>query len=182
MRKETNGAERRKTLLSLLNDSDEPLSGATLGKQTGVSRQVVVQDIALLRSQGHPIVSTGRGYVLHETANPFGTCHRLFKVCHTQDEMEDELQIIVDLGGYIQDVSINHRIYGKVSAPLNIKSRRDTRNFMSELASSKSSLLSTATSGYHYHTVWADSEEILDEIEEALREKHYLVEFMEYEM
>ena len=80
------------------------------------------------------------------------------------------------------DVSINHRVYGKVSAPLNIKSRRDTHNFKEELASSKSSLLSSATSGYHYHTIRADSEQILDEIEEELRAKGYLADYMDYEM
>ena len=79
-------------------------------------------------------------------------------------------------------MSINHRVNGKVSAPLNIKSRRDTHNFKSELDTSKSSLLSSATSGYHYHTIRADSEEILDEIEEALRQKHYLADYMEYEI
>lgn len=178
MKKELDGSSRRQTLLALLSQSDVPLSGTTLGKETGVSRQVVVQDIALLRTAGYPILSTGRGYIL----NDFPGCTRVFKVCHTDAQVKDELQTIVDLGGCIVDVSINHRIYGKVSAPLNIKSRRDTQHFQAQLASSKSSLLSSATSGYHYHTVRADSEEILDEIEKALQEKHYLAEYMEYEI
>lgn len=179
MKKELDGNSRRQTLLSLLSQSDVPLSGTRLGKETGVSRQVVVQDIALLRTAGYPIVSTGRGYLLIED---HGGCTRVLKVCHSDEQVEDELQTIVDLGGCIVDVSINHRVYGKVSAPLNIKSRRDTHNFQTELASSKSTLLSSATSGYHYHTIRADSEEILDEIEEALRAKGYLAEYMEYEI
>lgn len=179
MKKEVDGNSRRQTLLSLLSQSDVPLSGTRLGKETGVSRQVVVQDIALLRTAGYPILSTGRGYILNENS---GRCTRVFKVCHSDEQLEDELQTIVDLGGCIVDVSINHRVYGKVSAPLNIKSRRDTHNFQTELASSKSTLLSSATSGYHYHTIRADSEEILDEIEEALRQKHYLADYMEYEI
>lgn len=179
MKKEVDGNSRRQTLLSLLSQSDVPLSGTRLGKETGVSRQVVVQDIALLRTAGYPILSTGRGYILNENS---GGCTRVFKVCHSDEQLEDELQTIVDLGGCIVDVSINHRVYGKVSAPLNIKSRRDTHNFQTELASSKSTLLSSATSGYHYHTIRADSEEILDEIEEALRQKHYLADYMEYEI
>ena len=179
MKKESDGSSRRKTLLTLLSQSDVPLSGTRLGKETGVSRQVVVQDIALLRTAGYPILSTGRGYILNETS---GGCTRVLKVCHSDAQVEDELQTIVDLGGCIVDVSINHRVYGKVSAPLNIKSRRDTHNFKSELDTSKSSLLSSATSGYHYHTIRADSEEILDEIEEALRQKHYLADYMEYEI
>ena len=178
MKKESDGSSRRKTLLTLLSQSDVPLSGTRLGKETGVSRQVVVQDIALLRTAGYPILSTGRGYLLNGTPG----CTRVVKVCHTDAQVEDELQTIVDLGGCIVDVSINQRVYGKVSAPLNIKSRRDTHNFKEELASSKSSLLSSATSGYHYHTIRADSEQILDEIEEALRAKGYLADYMDYEM
>lgn len=180
MKKEMDGSERRQILLSLLESSDEPLSGTRLGRKTGVSRQVVVQDMALLRTAGYPILSTGRGYLLDKRSP--GGCTRIFKVCHTPEQVEDELQTIVDLGGSIIDVSINHRVYGKVSAPLNIKSRRDTHNFKAELDTSKSTLLSSATSGYHYHTVRADNEEILDEIEEALRAKGYLAEYMEYEM
>lgn len=179
MKKELDGNSRRQTLLSLLSQSDVPLSGTRLGKETGVSRQVVVQDIALLRTAGYPILSTGRGYILNDSS---GGCTRVLKVCHSDEQVQDELQTIVDLGGCIVDVSINHRVYGKVSAPLNIKSRRDTQNFQTELASSKSSLLSSATSGYHYHTIRADSEEILDEIEDALRQKHYLADYMEYEI
>lgn len=179
MKKEITGNDRRKLLLNLLQHSDHPLSGSALGKETGVSRQVVVQDIALLRTEGYPILSTGRGYLLTPASHG---CTRVFKVFHTDAQVEDELQTIVDLGGCIVDVSINHRVYGKVSAPLNIKSRRDTRNFQLELATSKSTLLSHVTSGYHYHTVRADNEEILDEIEDALKEKHYLADYMEYEI
>ena len=55
------GADRRKRILSLMREAGQPLSGVTLGKETGVSRQVVVQDIALLRTEGYPIISTTRG-------------------------------------------------------------------------------------------------------------------------
>ena len=123
MKKELDGNSRRQTLLSLLSQSDVPLSGTRLGRETGVSRQVVVQDIALLRTAGYPILSTGRGYILNDKS---GGCTRVFKVCHSDEQVEDELQTIVDLGGCIVDVSINPRVSGKVSAPLNIKSRRDT--------------------------------------------------------
>ena len=103
------------------------------------------------------------------------------KVCHTDDQAEEELSTIVDLGGVVLDVMVNHRTYGKVTAPLNIKSRRDVRKFVEDLKESKSSLLSNTTSGYHFHTIEAESEDILDEIEEALKEKHFLVDFLDYE-
>ena len=76
---------------------------------------------------------------------------------------------------------INHRVYGKVTAPLNIKNRRDIQIFMNDIESGKSAPLMNVTSGYHFHRVSAEQEEILDEIEEALREKHYLTELMPYE-
>ena len=61
MEKELTGTERRKILLSRMQQSQTPVSGSALGKETGVSRQVIVQDMALLRTQGHPIMSTTKG-------------------------------------------------------------------------------------------------------------------------
>lgn len=177
MEKELTGTDRRKKLLSLMREADLPLSGARLGKETGVSRQVVVQDIALLRTEGYPIVSTARGYFLAEPRHAV----RMFKVCHTSDQVEDELTTIVDLGGCILDVMVNHRAYGKVSASLNIKNRRDVQAFVSDLKSGKSAPLLNVTSGYHFHRISAEQEEILDEIEDALRGKHYLAELLPYE-
>ena len=171
------GAERRKKILELLRASDAPLSGGALGTATGVSRQVVVQDIALLRTEGYAITATARGYVLDEPNAPT----RRFKVCHTNEQTEDELNTIVDLGGCVIDVMINHRVYGKMTAPLNIKSRRDVQAFMRDIHSGKSMPLLNVTSGYHFHTVSAEQQEILDEIEAALREKGYLAPLLPYE-
>ncbi len=172
------GAERRKQILSLMRESSKPLSGSTLGTATGVSRQVVVQDIALLRTEGHSILATARGYVLNEPKH----LTRSFKVYHTNERTEEELTTIVDLGGCILDVMVNHRIYGKMSAPLNIKNRRDVQVFMNNLRTGKSTPLLNVTSGYHFHRIAADSEEILDEIETALREKNFLSELLPYEI
>lgn len=177
MEKERNGTDRRKQLLTLMRESKGPLSGTWLGKATGVSRQIVVQDIALLRTMGHPIVSTARGYFLAELKQAV----RTVKVCHTDAEVEDELTTIVDLGGCVLDVTINHRVYGKVSAPLNIKNRRDIQIFVNDLKTGKSTPLSNVTSGYHFHRIAAEQEDILDEIEEALQQKNYLAEILPYE-
>ena len=178
MVKEMTGAERRKKILQLIKDASTPMSGSQLGKETGVSRQVVVQDIALLRTEGYDIVSTARGYIVNEPDQFV----RLFKVCHTNEQIEDELNTIVDIGGEGIDVIVNHRVYGKVSGNLNIRSRRDVRTFVQDLQTGKSTPLLNITSGYHFHHVAADSEEILDEIEQALQEKHYLAERMPYEV
>lgn len=170
-------AERRNRILELMKASSSPLSGGVLGKETGVSRQVVVQDIALLRTEGHPIVATARGYYLDVSSDPV----RLFKVRHTSEETEEELTAIVDLGGCVIDVMVNHRIYGKMTAPLNIKNRRDVQNFMRDIRSGKSAPLLNVTSGWHYHNISAEQEEILDEIEAMLRERGFLAEMQNRE-
>ena len=171
------GAERRKKILTLIQESATPLSGAAIGTATGVSRQVVVQDIALLRREGHDILATARGYILDSPAESI----RLFKVCHDESRTEEELTTIVDLGGCVVDVLVNHRVYGKVSAPLNIKNRRDVNAFLKDLKLGKSSPLLNVTSGYHFHHISAEQPEILDEIEEALMEKNFLTEVFPYE-
>lgn len=178
MEKEITGIERRKLLLSMMRESNVPLSGSALGMKTGVSRQVVVQDIALLRTEGYQIISTAKGYYLAESHKKT----RIVKVYHTNEQVEDELNTIVDLGGAVIDVMINHRAYGKVTAPLDIKSRRDVQNFMNDIKTGKSSPLCNITSGYHFHKISAESEDILDEIEETLKEKGYLAKLMPYEM
>lgn len=174
---ERTGADRRRKILELIGDSKVPLSGSALGKLTGVSRQVVVQDIALLRTEGQAILSTPRGYLLDRPSE----VTRLFKVCHTNEQTEEELNLIVDLGGCVEDVVVNHRTYGRLSAPISIRCRRDVQTFMEQIRTGKSSLLMNITSGYHFHHVSADREETLDEIEQALREKGFLAKLLPYE-
>lgn len=172
-----NGEERRKKIIDLLRESQTPLSGTQLAKLVGVSRQVIVQDMALLRAGSHTIIATNQGYLLSEVAN----VSRVFKVIHTDEEVEEELSLIVDCGGRVDDVFVSHKIYDLVKAPMNIRSRLDIRRFMDNLASGKSSLLKNVTGGYHYHTVSAESEEILDYIHDALREKGFLAQLQDYE-
>ena len=172
-----NGKERRIRIIDLLKNSEVPLSGTQLSKQLGVSRQVIVQDIALLRANEYGIVSTNQGYVLSDSV----TRSRVFKVIHTDDEVEEELSLFVDCGGRVEDVFVSHKIYNIVKAPMNIRSRLDVKKFMDSLASGKSSLLKNVTSGYHYHTVTAESEEILDYIHDALKERGFLAPLQDYE-
>ena len=101
---------------------------------------------------------------------------------HDEGRTEEELKLIVDLGGCVEDVMVNHKVYGKVSAPLNIKNRRDVQAFLKNLEMGKSSPLFKVTSGYHFHRISADETEILDEIEEALRQNNFLTEVFDYEM
>ncbi len=172
-----NGEERRTKIIDLLKHSDTPLSGTQLAKQVGVSRQVIVQDMALLRANAHSILSTNQGYLLSESS----LVSRVFKIIHSDDEVEEELSLIVDCGGRVDDVFVYHKIYDIIKAPMNIRSRVDVRRFMENLASGKSSLLKNVTSGYHYHTVSAESEEILDLIHQELECRGFLAPLQDYE-
>ena len=166
------GDVRREKLLDILKNSSGPVSGSSLSRLLGVSRQVIVQDIALMRAAGYDIISTNRGYILNSPKS----VKRIFKVQHTDEQMEDELYSIVDLGGCVETVIVNHKVYGRMEAKLHITSRRLAWEFLEDIRSGKSSPLKNITSNYHYHEVHADSEETLDMIENMLREKGYLVE------
>ena len=176
-----NGQERRDAIVEELTGAVKPVSGSALARAVGVSRQVVVQDIALLRADGHDIIATNRGYVLQEAQHTPTVPTRLIKVHHGLDDLGDELQTIVDLGGAVLNVIVNHRVYGKITADLDIRNRRDVERYLEAIESGKSYPLLTVTSGYHFHRIAADTEEDLDEIEAALKAKGYLAEIMPYE-
>lgn len=165
------GSKRREEIINKIKSSTSPISGKALAQLYGVSRQVIVQDIALLRTAGYDIISTNRGYLLNAPL----TTSRVFKVSHTDAQTEDELCSIVDLGGTVVNVMVNHRVYGHMEAPLGISSRLKIKEFMDDIKSGKSSPLKNITSNYHYHTVEADSEQTLDLIGKTLEEKGYLI-------
>ena len=167
--------ERRNRILELLESSQEPLPGSVLADRFKVSRQVVVTDIAILRSSYPNLMATSRGYIMLHADK----CRRVFKVRHTDEETEDELISLVELGGRVMDVYVDHRIYGTIRKPLDISSKRDVDHFMQDLLSGVSSPLKNITNGYHFHTVEARSESILEEIEKMLQEKGYLVESLD---
>lgn len=163
--------DRRKEIVALIMAAEEPVSGSALSECLGVSRQIIVQDIAMLRAEGYDVLSTHQGYVI--TKGPFA--ERVFKLRHNSEQTEDELTTIVSLGGTVVNVFVWHKVYGKVEANLNIFSERSIAQFMDGIKTGKSKELMHITEGYHYHTVRADSEEILDRIEALLDEKGYIV-------
>ncbi len=175
------GHERRNAILQRLRGATSAVSGTALAAAAGVSRQVIVQDIALLRADGHDIVATNRGYVLREGSSAPAVPTRLIKVHHTVDQLEDELQTIVDMGGTVQSVMVNHRAYGKITANLDIRSRSGIARYLESIRTGKSTPLMTVTSGYHFHRISADAESVLDAIEQALAAKGYLAEVFPYE-
>ena len=174
-----NGTERRAKILELLRAASSPLSGSALARSLGVSRQVIVQDMALLRARTDlEILSTYQGYLLLQPQEP---CRRVFKVRHSSKRTQEELQEIVDLGGRVEDVFVYHRVYGVVRGQLAIASRKDIREFMDRLAESRSAPLMLITDDFHYHTVAADDEQTLDQIQARLGELGLLAPLREHE-
>lgn len=173
-----NGEQRRKQLIALLSDSKTPIAGSVLAQKLQVSRQVIVQDIALLRANGADILSASRGYLLMQ---PRQEASRVFKVVHTDAQTEEELTLIVDMGGTVRDVFVYHRAYGIVCGEMKIRSRRDIQDFMEKIRTGKSSLLKNVTAGYHYHTIAAEDTQTLDAIQEKLAEKGMLAKLQEDE-
>ncbi len=163
--------DRRKEIAALLTSSETPVSGSSLAEKFGVSRQIIVQDISLLKAAGYEILSTHHGYIVQ--SSPLK--ERVFKLKHSTNDTENELNTIVDLGGTVADVFVWHKVYGKVEAKMNIFSRMHVKQFLEGVRSGKSSELMNITGGYHYHTVTAESDEILDKIENALDEKGFIV-------
>lgn len=174
-----NGAQRRQRIVELLMVAETAMSGSALAKILGVSRQIIVQDMALLRARSDlEIISTYQGYMIHRTDRP---CSRVFKVRHSTERTEEELLEIVDLGGHVEDVFVYHRVYGVVKGQLDIRSRKDVRAFMERLKESRSAPLMLITDEYHYHTVTADDMETLDQIKKRLEELRLLAPLREHE-
>lgn len=162
--------DRRKEIVNYLLSEQKPISGGALSEKFGVSRQIIVQDISVLKGTGFDILSTHSGYIIQHTP----LVERVFKLHHTTEQTEDELNTIVDLGGTVVDVFVWHKVYGKMTAQLNIFSRLHVKQFIEGVRSGKSTELMNITGGYHYHTVRADNEGVLDEIGKALEAKNYI--------
>ncbi len=171
------GEERRSKILELLKNTKKPISGSRLAKDLDVSRQVIVQDIALIRANGNNVFSTNRGYLL----NADNVCRRVFKVNHTDEQTEEELNLFVDFGGCVEDVFVFHKLYNIIRAELNLKTRMDVRRYMESLKTGRSTPLKNITGGFHYHTIQAESEEILDDIQEELKKRGFLAKLQDYE-
>ncbi len=162
--------ERRKAIVNLLLSTNEAISGSTFSEKFGVSRQIIVQDITVLKGAGYDIISTHNGYIMQQSPLK----ERVFKLHHTTEQTEDELNLIVDLGGTVVDVFVWHKVYGRLAAKLNIFSRHHVKQFIEGVRTGKSTELMNITGGYHYHTIRADSDAILNEISIALEKRGYI--------
>ena len=163
--------ERRAAILSRLGSSAGPVAASVLAAQFGVSRQVVVGDIALLRAHGSDISATPRGYVLERDT---GMMERTVATVHSGGEMQRELNIMVDNGCIVRDVIVEHPIYGQLTGSLELKSRYDVKNFVERSAQAEALPLSSLTDGLHLHTLLCPDEESFERVRQELGEAGFL--------
>lgn len=168
-----NSDERKEKLLYILKTSNKPIKGSDLANELEVTRQVVVKDIALLRASGVDILSTSNGYMIYNMKN------QEFKIkCKNHlnnEELSLELQTIIDFGGKIKNVIVEHPIYGTIKADLNISSNRDLKMFIENSNKNEFKQLSTLSQDYHVHTIEVSDEKTIEDIKRELKEAHILI-------
>ena len=163
--------EREKRIIEILESSETLVSGTYFAELFNVSRQVIVQDIAILKARNIDIISTNRGYRLLSKG-----IKKIIKVKHDDSEIRNELNAIVDLGASIEDVFVVHKTYGEIRVKLDIKSRRDVDLLVENINSKLSKPLKNLTDNYHYHTIIVENENIFKEVKDKLKSLGILID------
>ncbi|MFW6386591.1 MAG: transcription repressor NadR [Bacillota bacterium] len=166
---------RRKELLSILRSREKPITGSSLADEFAVSRQVIVQDIALLRAEGYEILATSRGYVIPGVSRS-QTVEATIACRHDEEGVREELMTVVSFGGRILDVIVEHPVYGEMRGMLMIQSPEDVEQFLDNFRQGGANLLCALTDGVHLHTVEAMNEEVIERIRKELKRKDLLLE------
>jgi len=168
-------AERRETIRRSLLESDAPVSAGAFARRLGVSRQIIVGDVALLRAAGAPIEATPRGYVIQKETGRAGVVKTI--ACrHGKDGITREMYAVVDNGCGMLDVTVEHAVYGQISGQLHAFSRYDVDSFVKKLAKSGSLPLCNLTGGVHLHTILCPDEAAYRRVLEKLKEEKILFE------
>ncbi|WP_226656535.1 transcription repressor NadR [Pseudalkalibacillus hwajinpoensis] len=170
------GEKRRSLLLQWLKESEKPLTGSDLSRRTNVSRQVIVQDISLLKARNEPIIATSQGYMLFSSDQKDLKHEQIIACKHSPLDTKKELYTIVDHGGTVKDVTVEHPMYGHLTASLFVGNRLEADQFLAKLSTTNASLLSELTSGVHLHTIEANSKPQLEAVINALKEQGFLLE------
>lgn len=170
------GAKRRDMLLLWLKEAGSPLTGGELAKKANVSRQVIVQDISLLKAKNEPIIATSQGYLyISMNAGSENHAERIVACLHGPERTEEELELIVDEGVTIKDVIIEHPVYGDLTAAIRVSTRKEVKQFMDHINSTNAAYLSQLTEGVHLHTLSAPTKERIDQACQALDEAGILI-------
>jgi len=166
-------AKRREKIKNLLIQSQEPVKGQILAEMFEVTRQIIVKDIAIIRAEGVDIISTPKGYMaLKENIN---SIKKVIAVNHGREEVKNELETIVKYGAIVEDVIVEHPLYGEIRAMLMLKNMMDIENFYSNFKQYEAEPLSALTNGVHLHTIICENERVLSNIVEELNKKGFLI-------
>ena len=168
-----NSKERREYIKNLLIKNNSAYKGQFLAEELGVTRQVIVKDIAITRAEGVNIIATPEGYLIPNEESNY--VRRVIAVSHSRDEIYNELECIVKFGGVVEDVTVEHSLYGEIRAMLMIKTIMDIEKFTKKFKEYNAEPLSALTKGVHLHTIKADNEEIIECIIKELKDKNYLI-------
>jgi transcriptional regulator of NAD metabolism len=165
---------RREKIIKMIKKEKGPITGTELAKIFDVSRQVIVQDIAVLRAQGYNILATSNGYMIPETIQDNKKIYSIVCTHEGYDDMEEELTIMIDAGAKVLDVIVEHPVYGEIRVPLMLESRLDISEFMTKVKKYKAYPLASLTRGDHIHTLEVSSDRAYRRILSSLKEKGYL--------
>ena len=164
---------RRKNILEKLFKAEAPFKGSYLAEIFGVTRQVIVKDIAILRAEGNKIIATPDGYIIEKEDR--NKIKKIIAVNHKECDMIKELEIVIKYGGTIEDVIIEHPVYGEIVGKLMIKSINDLNKFDEKYKKYAGKPLSILTNGIHLHTISVDSEENMNYIKKELKDAGFIL-------
>jgi transcriptional regulator of NAD metabolism len=167
------GDRRRRRIVDWIRSRKGPVQGGDIAARFHVSRQCVVQDVAILRASGTEILATPQGYRLPE--NGSHSVRAILACRHNPSRTEEELQILVDHGLQVLDVMVEHPLYGELRGPLMIRSRVDLQDFLQNVKKTKAMLLLSLTGGVHLHTVEASREDLIERAKTQLRARGILL-------
>lgn len=171
-----NSIERRECIIKLLSESSDPIKGSIIAERYSVTRQVIVKDIAILRAKGKNIIATPDGYITNINEHK---AKAIIAVTHTEEDMFEELSIVVKYGGTIEDVIVEHPLYGEIKGMLMIKNYNELNKFIQKYQQQRAKLLSVLTNGVHLHTISAETEENVSLIIEELKKCNFIVSDLE---
>lgn len=170
------GENRRELILHWLKTSPSPITGGELATRTNVSRQVIVGDMTLLKAKGEPIMATSQGYLYLAQPTTGALIYRTIACAHPPERTEEELNLLVDHGVTVNDVRVEHPIYGDLTASIMVSNRQEVKQFLQKVKATNATYLSELTDGIHIHTISATSEQILDHAQEELRKEGFLID------
>ncbi|MEG1257140.1 transcription repressor NadR [Clostridium sp.] len=164
---------RRYKIKNLLLTSQDPIKGQDFAKIFEVTRQVIVKDIAIIRAEGVDVISTPKGYMI--LRQNLTNIRKVIAVNHNRADLQEELKTIIRYGATVEDVIVEHPLYGEIRAMLMIKNMFDIENFINSFKEYSAEPLSILTNGIHLHTITCEDNNVLSNIISELDEKGFLI-------